>query len=617
MNIGWRIAGTVLATAGTFGAAWAVGAVTDEVERDGAFRIDGFDQHVAIFADGRTEVTEEIDVTFSRERRGIFRDLERAPFPSDGDFTNFEVDRGHPSEPWQFAVEAGPTGPRVRIGNPSRYLAPATYPYRIRYDAPSWFYELRRQPDLAEVRIDVPGFGWPTSIGPTTLSLDLPGEVRDASCVEGPRGTTRPCAVAPYIDGDHIRFEVGPFSDRESATILVQLDRDAFATDIPVHNPAPLFSSFGIGPWDVGRAMAALWLALALAVPLLIWEALSSWHHYRDRMTDPVLHDRLHPTALPTPPFGFRPPELAGLLLRNDADNLFLATLVDLDQRGLLTTSTESTSGGLLRKDRDTLTVARPAAGTVMPPMDDEFVTALVPSGTTVFDGEYDADVAARVTAAKRPVTERATGVFERFGFEHDEGGIIGVGWFRAVMAVGYLVGAAMLGWVVAAATPLPGPATAIVVGLVLTGWALARLPWAHHRLPLNSSGRDARAQARAFDEFIRTVEGEQLEWAAGQPGIDHHHPAISLLPYAIVLGHADSWFDRFESVMRELAVTSADSGGRGGTAVRSGSTAWWTSAAAYSSVRTSQNGTSTAPSSRGGGGGGGSGGGGGGGGSW
>ncbi len=616
MRVGWRIAVSALAITAAFGGAWAVGAITDEVERDGAFRIDRFDQQVAISADGTTRVTEEIEVTFTQQRRGIFRDLEVAPFPSDGNFTNFEVDRGHPSEPWQFAVEAGPTGPRVRIGNPAQFLAPGTYPYRITYDAPSWFYELRREPDVAEVRIDVPGFGWPTSIGPTTLAMDLPGEVRDASCVEGRRGTTRPCAVAPFIDGDHIRFEVGPFTDQESATVLVQLDRDAFATAIPVHNPDALFSARGIGPWDVSRPMAALWLALILAVPLLVWEALSSWHHYRDRMTDPVLHDRQHPTALPTPPFGFRPPELAGLLLRTDADSLFLATLVDLDQRGLVSTSTESTPGGLLRKERETLTVARPPAGTVMPPMDDEFVSALVPSGTTVFDGEYDAEVASRVTAAKRPVTERATGVFERFGFEHDAGGIIGVGWFRALVILGYLIGAAALAWVFTSATPLPGPATVIVALVVLAGWGLAHLPWAHHRLPLNSAGRDARVQARAFDEFIRTVEGEQLEWAAGKPGIDHHHPAITLLPYAIVLGHADSWFDRFESVMRELAVASGDGAGRGGTTVRSGGAAWWTTAAAFSSVQSSQSGTSTAPSSSGGGGGG-SGGGGGGGGSW
>jgi hypothetical protein len=615
MRLGWRITVSVLVTAGTFGAAWAVGAITDEVERDGAFRIDRFDQHVAISADGTTQVTEEIEVTFSQERRGIFRDLEVAPFPSDGTFTNFEVDRGHPSEPWQFAVEQGPTGPRVRIGNPAQFLTPGTYPYRITYDAPTWFYELRRDGDVAEIRIDVPGFGWPTSIGATTLSMDLPGAVRDASCVEGRRGTTRPCAVTPFTDGEHIRFEVGPFDDQESATVLVQVDRDAFVTDIPVHNPDPLFSSGGIGPWDVSRPMAAVWLALILAIPLLIWEALSSWHHYRDRMTDPALHDRQHPTALPTPPFGFRPPELAGLLLRTDADSLFLATLVDLDQRGLLTTSTETTPGGLLRKERETLTVTRPPAGTVMPPMDDEFVSALVPTGTTVFDGDYDAEVASRVTAAKRPVTERAKGVFERFGFEHDEGGIIGVGWFRALVILGYLIGAGAVAWVFTAATPLPGPASVIVVLVVLAGWGLAHLPWAHHRLPLNSTGRDARVQARAFDEFIRTVEGEQLEWAAGQPGIDHHHPAISLLPYAIVLGHADSWFDRFGSVMSELAVTS---GGDGSGGVRSGQAAWWTSAAAYSSVRASQSGTSTAPSSSGGGGGGGgSGGGGGGGGSW
>ncbi len=613
MKVGWRIAVSVLATAGTLSAAWLVGTVADIAQRDGAFRIDRFDQQVTIAADGATRVTEELDVTFSEERRGIFRDFERAPFDSVGSFSNFEVDQGHPADPWQFALESGPFGPRVRIGNPSVFLTPGTYPYRISYDAPSWYYELADDPDTAEVRIDVPGFGWPTHIGPTMVSVQVPGEVRDVACVEGPRRTTTSCATDPSINGNTVSFEVGPFEDRESATVSLQLDRDAFSTDIPVHDPDPLFGSVGIGPWDLDRPSAALLLAILLALPILAWETLSSWHHYRDRMTDPALHDRQHPTALPAPPFGFRPPELAGLLLRTDGDDLFLSTLIDLDQRGLIITATQTETSGILRREEQILTVTRPPAGTVMPPMDGEFVDELVPAGTsTVFDGEYDAGVAKRVTAAKQPISERAAGVYERFGFEHDQSGIMGVGWFRALSIVSYLAVAGILAWIFVIATPLVAPAVVAVIVAVLAGWLLARLPWAHHRLPLNSAGRDARGQARSFDEFIRTVEGEQLSWAAGQTGIDHHHPAVSLLPYAIVLGHADSWFERFGNVMRELAA-SADDGGR----VGSHPAAWWTSAAVYSSVRSSQSGTSTAPSSSGGGGGGGSGGGGGGGGSW
>ncbi|MEX0705592.1 MAG: hypothetical protein WD041_03145, partial [Nitriliruptoraceae bacterium] len=132
--------------------------------------------------------------------------------------------------------------------------------------------------------------------------------------------------------------------------------------------------------------------------------------------------------------------------------------------------------------------------------------------------------------------------------------------------------------------------------------------PWRHHRVPLNSEGRDATGHARAFRTFIETVEGDQLRWAAGRPGIGHRHPAVTLLPYAIALGLADSWFRRFGEVMAQFAAASTASGG----------VAWWASGTTFSAVRSAQAATVTAPSSSSsGGGGGGSGGGGGGGGSW
>lgn len=246
----------------------------------------------------------------------------------------------------------------------------------------------------------------------------------------------------------------------------------------------------------------------------------------------------------------------------------------------------------------------------MLPKGDDELVHALVPSyGPTVFDGSYDSSVSSRVSFTTNLLTGRASGVFEEHGFEHDEGGPMRSGLVRFAAFVAWLGLAAVLGFLFTYAGPLPGFVPAIVTVLVLVGWALARAPWGHHARPLNSEGRDAVGQARAFDHFVRTVEGEQLEWAAGQPGIGHDHPALTLLPYAIALGHADSWYDRFGPVLRALTAATAGAGA-------AGAGAWWATQSSFSGVRTAQAGTSTAPSSSGGGGGG-SGGGGGGGGSW
>lgn len=610
MRIGWRVAVTALSVAAVVAGAFVIGAVVDATARDGAFRIDRFEQVIVVQPDGTPRVTELLTVTFTTERRGIFRDLdERTPFPSSGSYRDFSVDQGDASQPWQWVEQRHEHGPRLRIGNPSAFLPPGTYPYRITYTAPTWTITREDAPELVELRVDVPGFDWPTSIGPTTLVVELPGEVVEAACVAGRRRSTTPCAQAPRIDGQRVSFDLGPFGEGESATVAVLVPAAAFTTPQPTYQPAALDTSRGIGPWDLSRPVAAVLLALLLALPIAVWELVAARRHYRDRVTDPALHDRAQPTALPAPPFGFRPPEVAGLLLRTDQQDLLLSTIVDLEQRGLLRTHVDTAGGSRwFSKASETLTIERPPAGTVLPPGDDELVRALVPENEpTVFSGTYDATVSTRVGAVDRRLQERASNVFAAHGFEHDESGPFASGlfWFAAFLV--FLLYAFVLARVFASATPLPLPATAFVAGLVIVGWALARAPWAHHRKPLNSRGRDAVGQARAFDHFVRTVEGEQVQWAAGQPGIDHHHPALSLLPYAIALGHADSWYERFGPVLQALTGVAAGAGA-----------AWWASGSSFSSVSSAQSATTTAPSSSGGGGGGGgSGGGGGGGGSW
>ena len=613
MRTGWRVTFTTLVIVTTFLVAFGVGAVVQAVAGDSAFRIDRFDQRIEVAADGTPRVTERLEVTFTTTRRGIFRDLdERAPFPSSGNFRDFSVDRGTSGEPWRWVEERHDHGPRIRIGDPNVFLSPGTYLYRIAYTAPTWTITRQDAPELVELRVDVPGYDWPTTIGPTTVVVDLPGRAVEAACVAGRRRTTTPCATPPRLDGQQVTFEVGPFDDGESATISVLTPASAFATPQPTYRPSALDRSRGIGPWELSRPVAALLLAVLLAVPLVAWELVAARRHYRDRVTDPTIHDRAQPTALPAPPHGFRPPEVAGLLLRTSSQDLLLSTIVDLEQRGLLVTRSEHTpaSGWLSRgKGTESLTIQRPPTGTVLPAGDDDLVHALVPDHRpTVFSGSYDSAVAARVSDVNRLLNGRATGVFAAHGFEHDESGPFASQLFRFAAFLAFVLFAVAAAALFTSATALPGPATGVVVGVVVVGWALAHVPWAHHRKPLNSRGRDAVGQARAFDHFVRTVEGEQLNWAAGQAGIGHLHPALSLLPYAIALGHANSWYDRFGPVLQTLTA---------GTAGAAAGGAWWASRNSFSSVSSSQSATTTAPSSSGSSGGGGSGGGGGGGGSW
>ncbi len=606
MRVGWRIGVSVAVAVAVFAGAALIGLLSGLAQRDSAFTIDAFDRLVVVEADGTTTVGEVIDVTFHESRRGIFRDLPDERRFQAGGYQIITVDQGSADRPWNWIEERGPDGPRIRIGEASTWLQPGQYRYRLIYEAPTWSHVQRRDRDIVETRIDIPGFEWPTDVARARLTLVSPGEVIDAQCVEGQLRSTRPCAQEPVIEGDTVIVELGPYGDHEAATVAVQVPADAFTTALPVHHQPALGTGGIFEPIDVPRPVAAMLLALLIALPLLALDVIYARAVYRDQVTDPQLHDRLHPTALPAPPHGFRPPETAGLLLRRNSQALFLATLVDLDQRGLVTTS--ATEKGKHHE----LTVSRPDTMAEPPPPGDlAFIDALVPANSsTRFGDKYDSAVAKRIQKASSKVTARARDVFRTNGYKHDGGLLLRSFGMKALLTIAMIVWIVMATRAVTGMTPLAGAGAGWTVGLVVVGWIIAHLPWRHHRVPLNSQGRDATAQARAFDEFVRTVEAEQLEWASGQPGIDHLHPAVSLLPYAIALGHADSWYDRFGSVMTQLAAAA-------GAGAAAGGTAWWASQRSYSGVRSAQSATSTAPSSSSGGGGGGSGGGGGGGGSW
>ncbi len=603
MRTGARVVWTAIIVAGLLGAGALTGLAADLVARDRAFTIDRFDRDVVVAADARLEVVETITVTFSESRRGIFRDLPSGGPAGDVSYTVWGVDRGEGSEPWEWTTLSIPDGVRVRVGNPDVHLSPGRYIYRFRYDIDGLVFVPDDRPDVAEVRLDVPGFSWPTDVAETHLRIAAPGGILAARCVAGPVGTTRPCDPPVAVEGRQATARFNHFAPGRAATVAIDLPAAAITGSLPTTSIRSLGSRNLAGPLDIDPPAAGLWLALVLAIPFVAFESVKSVLVYRDEATDPHLHGRVQPTAVFAPPFEHRPLEVGGLLLRRDQQSLLIGTLIDLDQRGLVHTSTEGDG------DEPTLVVRPGPPGSHPDALEADLLSTLLPNGTPArFDGEYDPDVAKRASAATALLHRRAYDVFRRHGYEHDR-----ARWLRSPLIKGLaylgLLGALALGTLVATAVlPLAFGAAAVVAGLVFVAWLVVRGIWRHHRLPLNSAGRDAVGKARAFREFLATVEADQLEWAADQPGIDHHHPAVSLLPYAVVLGLADSWYDRFGPLLRELAA-SAGAGAATGTT-------WWASSSGYQGVRTSSSGTTTSPSSSGGGGGG-SGGGGGGGGSW
>lgn len=585
--------------------------LTSGAGRDGAFTIESFDREVELARDGELAVTETIVVRFHEGRRGIFRDL-----PPDGPsgrvvYGEVAVDQGDPSQPWNAVRERAPNGDvRIRIGDPMVTLSPGRYTYRLRFTIQQLTFRAADDPGRVQLRLDVPGYEWPTDVETTTLTVRSPAAISSVSCVAGPRRTVRRCDPPPTIEGGAVVARFDGFGPGQAATVAIDLDGRAFADTLPVFADQPLESRSGLPVWPLPAVPAMLLMLLVFALPFLVFELVKARLVYRDVVTDPHLHDRAQPTVRFAPPDGMRPYEVAGVLRRTSNQSLLLGTLVDQDQRGLI----HSEMSGSGSTSVVTFSPGGPDIHAV--PAEAAFLRALLPSGNpTRFDGSYDPASARRIDNATKQIVATSRRVLEDRGCLHGRGGLLRSTVFKAlllVIALVYLAIASLL-----AVLTLPSLFfVAVIVGaaLVVLGWVGLRELWEKERLPLNSRGRDTIAQAEAFEEFIKTVEAEQLEWAADQPGIDHHHPALSLLPYAIVLGHATSWYHRFGSVIRQLAAATAAAGASAGGI-------WWSTQLGYSRTESAHSGTVTSPSSSGGGsfggGGGGSGGGGGGGGSW
>lgn len=591
---------------------------------DDGFVIDRFDREITLGPDGRSEVVETIDVTFVEERRGIVRDLDTDVLGGG----TAEIAVGgvvdEDGDPWPYTVEEDDGEVTVRVGEEDVQLAPGPQTYRVGYRTTGQVAIDESDPTVAELRIDVPGDGWPTTVAATTLTLDLPAAPEEVTCVYGAGGATTACPPAT-VDGERVTQEVPALEVATTGTVAVRLPAEAFTANLPIASFTPLVTSSDDpeepAPLEVPDPLAGLLLGLAVALPIGGLELVRARLVYRDRVTDPLLHDRATPTAELAPPDDLAPNELAAVVQRlGDQQDRFLATLVDLELRGVLRSETTTEDDVAPVPDHlDDVEVERIVLRPGPHPERAEateaaFVDALLgDGGEVVLDGEYDEDVAARVAAAT-DVLDTRVGELRAPGGDivHD-----GASWLRGIsgaLLTSVAVAVALaLGFGVAALTGLPVGLPAIALFVAVAAWVALAFTWRYQRQAFTSYGRDLSARTRAFRHFLTEVHRDRLAFAA-ERGTDLHHPAVALLPYAVALGLADSWYDRFAPVLAELAATDPALAGS------AAAVPWWAYAGGFSGLQAAQSGSTTDPSSSSGGavgGGAGSGVGGGGGGSW
>jgi uncharacterized membrane protein YgcG len=287
-------------------------------------RILAFDSRIEVNPDATMTVTETIRVRAERQsiKRGIYRDF---PQIYQGEWglvakTGFEVVRVlRDGNPEPFHTEKRENGVRVYIGQASVMLPLGNYTYTLTYrtDRQLGFFK-----DHDELYWNVTGNGWEFPIDRVTAGVRLPAGV-DITATEaytGPQGARdRDYQVEKIADNEVGFVSTRGLSSREGLTIVVSWPKG------PIVAPTPRDQWMRRIRENPGIFLAAVGLLLVCIYYLLVWLAVG-----KDPKRGVII-------PLYSPPKGFSPAAVRGLVRMGFDDKSFAAGLINLAVKGAVT----------------------------------------------------------------------------------------------------------------------------------------------------------------------------------------------------------------------------------------------------------------------------------------
>lgn len=424
----------------------------------------------------------------------------------------------------------------VRFGSLNVWLEPGTYRYHLRYRAPSWTQRPSSNAEMAETRINVPGFDWPTRIEQVSVAIRTPGDPDHAACV-GAGGLPTILRRRRAARRRGAACEPGSVRRPKRRDHRLAVPGRGLQLRAAGRAQRAAWSGWAIPRLTLPRSVAGMLLALLVALPVagvVLYERSLIDGPHRQRM-----HGQDYPTVLVHPPENLEPVEVAGLLFRHTrGDQLLLSRLIRASQRGAIEAH--------LAADRAEFLPVEDRGQDLDAPL-----RTLLPLEMT---DAYGVGVADRLTSAQRVLERCARNVFTEAGLDARDPtlrvrlGRLPVLWGVAAACA---LALAVVGVVAIPLTFWTGLAVLLVVLAVAGSY---RLLWAGRGTPLTAEGVDLMRLAEAFDHYLDTVEAEQMTWAAAQDDTDHRHPAVTLLPCAVALGRGEAWHERFGPLMRQHA---------------------------------------------------------------
>jgi len=468
-------------------------------EQDSA-TVTSYDAQMVLSEDGDLSTDEQLVVELPSGKHGIFRIFDTADPRREGvdhPVTVDSVERDGQQEPYTFVDSASGTE-SIRIGDANVTIS-GEHTYRI----------VSRTTDVLEPGEDgetlwwwdVVGEGWQMPMDSVSISAQLPAEPTKAECV---LGVDEPCTAS--IEGTSLRVETGRLPPFTPVTVRVTFPADAL--------PPPPAGESSSNTVEIVLSVVAAVVAAGLGLYLF----------RRTRETPPGF-----PATFEPPP-GIYPALGVKVLDEKDSSDDLQATLFDLGERGILQLAGDD--------DQWSVTMVADPATAPQWPAETALLQALglTHQGATFVVSE-NKSAGEQIGNAKSAL---------RTGVAVDSAKYLArsaAGWLAWLLGWGALIASFVMigvyffgdgGWVWWPALVGCGVFALIALGMMFdVGVATTR----------TAEGRDVWSRTGGFSRFLTTDSAESRFEAA-----KHLDWYPKYLAWALALGAADAWAQRYES---------------------------------------------------------------------
>jgi uncharacterized membrane protein len=319
------------------------------------WEISQFQSDIDIRPDGHVKVLEDIEVDFSVEKHGIFRDIPYAYNSPQGSVytTVSQIIVTQDDLSAKYTVEKSDSYYRVKIGDANATIS-GKHTYRLSYDVTG---VIKSYNDHDELYWNATGDKWEVPIEKASATVTIPKErVKNVTCYQGIAGSTQSCASS--IDSPTTAsFASEKLSPGQGMTEVVGFTK-GIVPILTVEKPNPTVQYAGL--------ILGFFITFLLGSGYLFWQW---WKNGRDPVE---IATGSVPGQMPVnpngsivveyePPQKLRPAEI-GVIMDERADTLDItATIIDFAARGFLTITEEqkkwifgSTDYTLKKTNKDT-----------------------------------------------------------------------------------------------------------------------------------------------------------------------------------------------------------------------------------------------------------------------